>query len=90
MCQSEPVEEDLCLYHFVSRAGEEEIRTRLTRNGAGQIHLFCTVSRGGTRDSICMPDLGRSEESCLAFARAVAESHTHPRILPELWEEEDG
>ena len=75
------------LYKYTSRAGKEEIDTRLIRDPAGKLDLVCERKCGGQCESVCLPDLGRRVDDCIAFARAVAESHTHPRIVAELWEE---
>ena len=82
--------EEQTLYRHTSREGEESIETRLDRDAAGRLHLFCRLSGPDGGDETVLPDLGRPEKECLAFARAVAESHTHPRILAELWEEYEG
>ena len=75
------------LYKYTSRAGEEQIETSLTKDEAGRLDLVCERKRGGESESVRLTDLGRREEDCLLFARTVADSHTYPRILPELWEE---
>ena len=87
MRRTEGQSEDEVLYRFVSKEKGEEIETALCRDRGGKLHLSCRRSCGKESDTVRIPDLGRREDRCLAFARAVAESHTDPRILPELWEE---
>ena len=85
--KNEPINAGETLYSFTSRNGAEIIETRLNRDEKGRLYLLCRREDDGGEDAVCLPDLERREEACLAFARAVAESHTHPRVIPELWEE---
>ena len=80
-------EDSKILYRFSSQSGGEIIETTLTRDGEGRLDLFCRFVNGEETETVLLPDLGRREERCLAFARTVAESHTRPRMLRELWEE---
>ena len=75
------------VYSYTSRKREEEIETRLVRDPAGRLDLYCRLTFRGEAESVLLTDLGRREEACVAFAETVAESHTHPRMLAELWEE---
>lgn len=75
------------VYSYTSRDREEEIETCLVRDDSGRLDLFCRLTSRKEKQSVLLTDLGRREESCVAFARTVAESHTHPRMLAELWEE---
>ncbi len=74
------------LYHFISEGESDLIETELFRDEAGRLNLLCRRRAPEGEESVLLTDPGRPE-ACLAFARAVAESHTHPRAIPELWEE---
>ena len=75
------------LYRFVSRGEDGLLETALLRGAGGRLKLTCRLEGPEGEESVAIEDPGRDVESALSFARAVAESRTHPRIIPELWEE---
>ena len=74
------------LYRFVSPGDDGLLETTLVRK-AGVLQLTCRLEGPDGTESVSIEDPGRDEATVLSFARAVAESRTHPRILSELWEE---
>ena len=75
------------LYKFTSFGPSYRIETTLLREKKDRLSLRCRREGPEGSEAYCLMDLGRREADCLRFARAVAESHTHPRVLAELWEE---
>ena len=74
------------LFRHDSAGAGDRIETTVLRDETGRYSLICRRFAPEGEDAVRLTDPGRPE-ALLAFAKAVSESHTHPRMIPELWEE---